>query len=247
MSQHTVHWAAWIALATLAMASQAQEKEFQVKGELKVGQHNVPMTAGGVYVIKVTTKGFQATAQVSPGFLRQTFPPFDVNRPIEANPPFEAVFVPEKTQVHLITVQPVLFGDPLKGPLNYELNVKPVPLAKAAVLEKKETLTVNDPKLDVDLRRGHHKAYVLPMKAGHTYLIEMIRKKQDLDDRMDPYLILENPGKKVVASDDDGAGNLNARIVYEAPTAGNYRILATTLGDNEVGEFTLTVRESIKK
>ena len=40
---------------------------------------------------------------------------------------------------------------------------------------------------------------------------------------------------------------LNARIVYDAPSAGSYRIIATTLGDNEVGEFTLTVRESVKK
>ena len=59
----------------------------------------------------------------------------------------------------------------------------------------------------------------------------------------DTYLFLEDSAGNVLIQDDDSGGNLNARILYEAPKEGEYRIIATTLF-RATGEFTLTVRST---
>jgi len=79
------------------------------------------------------------------------------------------------------------------------------------------------------------------MKAGRYYIIDMVKSS-----KIDPYLYLEGPNAKVVAQDDDSGGNLNARIVYQPTTDGEYRVIATTLSP-ATGEFTLTVRTQAKE
>jgi formylglycine-generating enzyme required for sulfatase activity len=45
----------------------------------------------------------------------------------------------------------------------------------------------------------------------------------------------------VLAQDDDSAGNLNSRIIFTAPAAGTYYLLATTYTAGALGTYTLTV------
>jgi hypothetical protein len=76
------------------------------------------------------------------------------------------------------------------------------------------------------------------LKARQLYIIDMQRVAKE----MDPYLMLEGPGGKVVMQDDDGGGNSNARIIFQARRAGEYRIIASVADKERLGDFTLTVR-----
>lgn len=84
-----------------------------------------------------------------------------------------------------------------------------------------------------------HKLYAVNLEEGKTYQIDMISKDQQ---SLDPYLFLLNPEGKEVASDDDGGGELQSRIVYKATKAGRYRIVCTHFGDVGTGDFTLSVK-----
>jgi serine/threonine protein kinase/Flp pilus assembly protein TadD len=81
--------------------------------------------------------------------------------------------------------------------------------------------------------------YQVTLNAGKTYVIDMISPNQQA---LDPYLVLRDPDSKVLAEDDDGGDDLNARIIIRAPRDGVYRILATSYNAGR-GPFTLTVRE----
>jgi hypothetical protein len=83
------------------------------------------------------------------------------------------------------------------------------------------------------------KVYAIKLSGGKTYQIDMISKD------IDSYLRLEDATGKQLAEDDDGGGNLNARIVFNCPADGAYRIVATTfLGG--AGPFTLTITQAQK-
>jgi hypothetical protein len=77
------------------------------------------------------------------------------------------------------------------------------------------------------------------MKAGRTYVIDMKARTPGFD----PFLRLEDPDGKQVAFDDDGGGNLDARIVYRAPRDGVHRIICTTFRPRQTGGYVLTVQE----
>jgi hypothetical protein len=81
------------------------------------------------------------------------------------------------------------------------------------------------------------KTFSYPMKAGKTYVIDL------LSNDFDAYLRLRNSFGQQVAQDDDSGGGLNARITYACLQSGTYEIDATSLGGNGVGGFTLDVRE----
>ena len=91
---------------------------------------------------------------------------------------------------------------------------------------------------------GPHKVYAVNLQAGQTYQIDMIaRELKGKANSFDPYLYLLDDQKKVLAEDNDGGGEPNARIVYRAERTGDYRIIATHFGDLKgAGHFTLTVR-----
>ena len=79
------------------------------------------------------------------------------------------------------------------------------------------------------------------MQAGKTYTIDLASED------FDSYLRLENDDKGKLAEDDDGAGNLNARIVYTPASAGEFRIVVTTCDPGQFGAYRLTVRETDAK
>jgi hypothetical protein len=82
-----------------------------------------------------------------------------------------------------------------------------------------------------------YKGFKVPLKANWTYIIELLHNGGSAD----PYLLLQDPDGKTVASDDDSGGGNNARIVYTPTRAGDYRILAATL--TGLGDFELRIVE----
>jgi hypothetical protein len=79
--------------------------------------------------------------------------------------------------------------------------------------------------------------YTFEGEQGQFVIITMTQV-----DEMDPYLRLEDARGGVLAQDDDSAGSLNARIgPFRLPTNGTYTIVATSLGGDDVGEFSLTL------
>jgi hypothetical protein len=85
------------------------------------------------------------------------------------------------------------------------------------------------------------KTYTVNLKAGKVYTIDLVTRQKG----QDPFLILTDAYGQMLASDDDGGGYPNARIIFTPTVDGEYRILATTL-DHGLGPFTLSVRESPK-
>jgi hypothetical protein len=82
------------------------------------------------------------------------------------------------------------------------------------------------------------KMYEVKLLSGRRYTISMDTVKAGLD----CYLVLKDADGKTLAFDDDGGGNLNARIVFDATRPGTYRIYAAAL--NGTGSFILKVSES---
>jgi hypothetical protein len=79
------------------------------------------------------------------------------------------------------------------------------------------------------------KLHRVTLAKGRSYVIDMVSKD------FDSYLRLEDAAGTQLAEDDDGGGNLNARIVVTPEKDGSYQIAAITL-DGNVGNYRLTVR-----
>jgi hypothetical protein len=75
------------------------------------------------------------------------------------------------------------------------------------------------------------------MGPGSLFTIDMASKE------MDSFLRLEDSAGKQLATDDDGAGNLDARIVFRPAKEDTYKIIATTMQPRQTGTFSLTVRQ----
>ncbi len=64
---------------------------------------------------------------------------------------------------------------------------------------------------------------------------------------MDPYLRVETLAGQTLAVDDDSGGNLNARIVFKAPSSAKYRIVATSFAPGMTGDFTLAFPNLLRR
>lgn len=108
--------------------------------------------------------------------------------------------------------------------------------------ETQDQLTQNDAIDNAGkniFRKGSRaKRYSLQLEAGKTYVIDLIKARPG--EAFDPYLRLEFNGTNLL-EDDDGGANLNSRIVFQPQQAGNYTIVATSLGP-ATGHYRLTVR-----
>jgi len=82
--------------------------------------------------------------------------------------------------------------------------------------------------------------YRVKLEQGKSYLIEMNSANQD---ELDPFVEVHDASGKRLAQDDDGAGDLNARLVFRAPESGVYVILARSFNNSGVGDFTLSVKQ----
>ncbi|MBI1831450.1 MAG: HEAT repeat domain-containing protein [Planctomycetes bacterium] len=110
--------------------------------------------------------------------------------------------------------------------------IKADPNKKEFVLQG--VLTPGDP-LDRVRTSMFHVVHTYQMKKGTRYQI-------DLTSQWDNYLRLENAQGVQLAQDDDGGGFPNARIIFEAPEDGWYRIIVTSYGPQASGPYTLRVK-----
>ncbi|HEX3313920.1 MAG TPA: hypothetical protein VHR72_03460, partial [Gemmataceae bacterium] len=81
------------------------------------------------------------------------------------------------------------------------------------------------------------KVHKVTFKKNQSYVIDQESAE------LDSYLILVDANGRIVAEDDDGGGNLNARIIYRPQEEGQYRIIASSLGGKSTGGYKLTIRE----
>jgi hypothetical protein len=108
--------------------------------------------------------------------------------------------------------------------------------ARDYLLNQAHQLTAGDPR-DRFRTGSHHREYRVELKAGVSYTIDMVSSD------FDSYLRLENSAREVLASDDDGGGNLNARLVFTPRTSGTYHVIATSYRPAS-GRYRLTVSTS---
>lgn len=121
------------------------------------------------------------------------------------------------------------------GPYTIRVS-RPAPLSAHGTIVRGQTisgvLTSSDPRLQRD---AVYHAYLFTARAGETITVEV------LSGQLDPYAVIQDAQGNALASDDDSGGNLQARLVYTFPSAGVYRIVATTYAANTYGPYTLRV------
>lgn len=82
-------------------------------------------------------------------------------------------------------------------------------------------------------------SYLIDMEAGQFYQIDMFSSE------FDAYLHLIELPNTVVATDNNGGGGSQARILYKPLRSGTFHILATSPDGKDFGKYTLVVRRSI--
>jgi len=105
-----------------------------------------------------------------------------------------------------------------------------------------DKLAVGDDR-DKKLKDSYCKVYLVRMTADKTYVIRMNAADQD---KIDAVLRVEDKGGKELAFNDDdpNENTLNARIDFNCPKDGVYRVIATSLNDNETGDYTLLIKQA---
>jgi hypothetical protein len=228
----------WL-FACLSFPVPAQEaKDITIKGQVKLGVHKFTLENGSLYQFEVKAKGFLPGVSLLGNFVPNTADYFK-----ERNI-FRGLFMAPKSAEYTLTVTPNIDvgASPPEGLLDYTVTLKTMKLDETPLLKKEDKLTADDPKYQLSFNKAAFKAYPLKLKAGRTYVIDMVRSNPN-DNKLDPYLYLENPMKNIIDSDDNSGGQLNARIMFRAKTDGEYRIIATSLSDQSaIGDYTLTVR-----
>lgn len=102
-------------------------------------------------------------------------------------------------------------------------------------LKFEDKLTKDDPA-EPRRQNAPRKVFPVKMKAGRTYTIDMVSAQ------FDSYLFLEDGKGNELAQDDDSGGMLNARIIFNCPADGDYKVICTAYNTNGAGMFTLTVK-----
>ena len=98
-------------------------------------------------------------------------------------------------------------------------------------------------KISGELGKVPALTYKVKFAEGKTYVIDMISADPKA---LDPFLRLLNAYGWKLVEDDNGGEGLNARIVFQAKTAGIYQVVATFIGKGN-GPFTLSVQEATKE
>jgi hypothetical protein len=75
----------------------------------------------------------------------------------------------------------------------------------------------------------------MKLKAGDTLLLRM--NSADFD----TFIRIRDENNQEVAADDDGGEGLNSKLVYKVEKDGAYKIVATSFGNNGVGNYTLDI------
>ena len=105
----------------------------------------------------------------------------------------------------------------------------------------KDSLTVKEPYL-LDTRVGcRAKGYSVQLAAGDVFSVYVAESEEDM------YLFLFDKNFNLVASNDDSfmAGEGDARVIYEATTAGTYNLVVTTYRvDVELSRYSLWMEKN---
>jgi len=92
---------------------------------------------------------------------------------------------------------------------------------------------------------GEQDFFAVNLVAGVTYYIELEGQATSLGTLRDPELRLWNSifgvPFTILLTDDDSGSGLNSRLVYTAPSTGQFFVSARDFGDNEVGTYRLRV------
>ncbi|MBL8545794.1 MAG: PPC domain-containing protein [Hyphomonadaceae bacterium] len=97
--------------------------------------------------------------------------------------------------------------------------------------------TLREETLTFDARRTEHR-YPVDLADGDIFVASTFALAANLDTTLE----LRGPDNAVLAqSDDRGDGTLNSQIIFEAPGAGSYTIIASTYGGNGAGDFILSL------
>src|SRR5438067_1769606 len=102
-------------------------------------------------------------------------------------------------------------------------------------MAKVETALKTDDDKD-KVQKQQCKIFAIKLMKGKSYQIDMQSKE------VDSFLRLENAVGKELAKDDDSGEGRDARVQFNCPEDGEYRIIATTFFGG-MGGFTLTVKE----
>ncbi len=113
----------------------------------------------------------------------------------------------------------------------YELTLERAEMVVEGTLTYGETV-------NAALEPGTRHHWLFEGEAGDVVAISMTALTGD----MDTYLELFAPNGVRVIADDDGGGDANAKIsTFKLPLSGTYRIIARGYGDDDVGEYELTL------
>jgi hypothetical protein len=92
----------------------------------------------------------------------------------------------------------------------------------------------------VDETGEYYDDYTLTLNQGDVYVVDLY------SDDFDPYLIVREDTATSdfqLENDDFGSGDTTrAHVIFQAPRAGTYRIIATTFEEGESGRYQLTMR-----
>jgi hypothetical protein len=123
--------------------------------------------------------------------------------------------------------------------------IKAWPMTLAAKdLALKDGTVTEESKLDNNdgrdpvYRQSFAKLYTIKLERGKIYQIDMMSKE------LDSFLRLEDANRKQLAYDDDSGGGQDARILFNCPADGTYRIIATTFTGGSSGGFVLKLVET---
>jgi len=196
-----------------------------------VATHKVKLSPGTLYIVNVVSKNFDTFVRIEDSKGEKVAENDDVGFDLLHS---KIALTPSREDTYKIMVTS-FDGD---GRGAYDITVVagasaavPIPFAGASVKAK---LDANEPR-DSFQRKSPHKLYLMKMKAGMIYTINL-----DSDD-FDPFLRLESPSGDPLQFDDDGGGGLNSRILYSPQADGEFRIVATSLGGG-TGAFNLSVQ-----
>ena len=138
----------------------------------------------------------------------------------------------------LCTITSCVAGTALQGSecVGYCVNVGAT--AVSTVSNTAGTFANTDPTNGPRGAGYYYDRYAVPLAAGQVIPVTQTANTGFTD----TYLYLYGTAScGALAADDDSAGNLNSRIIFTAPAAGTYYLLATTYGAGALGTYTLTV------
>jgi hypothetical protein len=190
--------------------------------------HQVKLVGGRSYALDLLSKDFDGFLRLEDSAGAEVASDDDSGG--DLNP--RIVFKPSRDATYRVIVTTFAGGTG-----KYRLTIRDTPDIAAELKNGVLRATGQLHSKDQEARERYFKAYVIKFMPGKAYTIDL--ESNDFD----AFLRLENAQGKILAQDDDGGGDLNARIVFSPTKEDTYRIIVTTFEPGETGRYTLSVRQ----